>query len=234
VRIKLRYCLFFVLLLCGDSKISGGQKSETSPLELVTEYIRELAMIENIRESAAQELAKSSPADVQAISIHMSTLVQLELQTDIGRLSAMHLNLKTPFDSLLPDLIGFYKQKIMLHEMLMNINGKLLVPKPGVDYGELAATLPKIRAQLEYVDDGILRDVTPMMFFTLLDLKEESKNHVSHLIITKAERAKLIEDLDRRFGSKLDQKDQNFTVSSASALKGLILKWNKCSDDPWN
>ena len=192
-------------------------------------------MIENIRESAAQELAKGSPGDTLAISIHMSTLVQLELQTDIGKLSDMHLNLKAPFDSFLPDLIGFYKQKIVLHEVLMDINGKLMVPnpKPDVDYGELAAALPKIRAQLEYVDDGILRDVTPMMFFTLLDLKEDSKNHVSHLIITKAERAKLIEDLDRRFGSKLDQKDQNFTVSSASALKGLILKWNKCSDDPW-
>ena len=73
-----------------------------------------------------------------------------------------------------------------------------------------------------------------MIFATLIDQKPDSKNHVSHLIITKAERAKLLSELTGDFGSKLDQKDQNFTVSAASVLKAYLLKDFKCSDDPWD
>jgi len=105
-------------------------------------------------------------------------------------------------------------------------------PKKGVDYGKLAAEMPKIRAELEYVDHSLF-DATPLIFATLIDQKPDSKNHASHLIITKAERAKLIDDLTGDFGSKLHQKDQNFTVSGASVLKAYFLKDYKCSDDPW-
>jgi hypothetical protein len=65
-------------------------------------------------------------------------------------------------------------------------------------------------------------------------MKPDSKNHASHLIITKDERAKLISYVADSFGSKLDQKDQNFTVSAASVLRGYLLKDFKCSDDPWD
>lgn len=56
---------------------------------------------------------------------------------------------------------------------------------------------------------------------------------MSHLIVTKAERKKLIEDLDRDFGKKLDQKDQNYIVGAASVLKAYFQKDFKCSDEPW-
>jgi len=92
--------------------------------------------------------------------------------------------------------------------------------------------MPKIRASLEFVDRAIV-EATPLIFATLIDQRPDSKNHVSHLIITKAEKAKLLDDLTIRFGSKLDQKSQNFTVSAASVLKAYLLKGFKCSDEPW-
>ena len=106
-------------------------------------------------------------------------------------------------------------------------------PKPGMDYAKLGTEVPKIHAELDDVDHTLFQ-VAPLIFSTLIDLqKADSKNHASHLTITKAERKKLIGDLTSKFGSKLDQKDQNFTVSSASVLKAYFLKDYKCSDDPW-
>lgn len=60
---------------------------------------------------------------------------------------------------------------------------------------------PKTRAILEYVDQTLLQ-ATPMIFMTLIDKKPNSKNHLNHLIITRAERAKLIADLTNEFGAK--------------------------------
>jgi len=93
--------------------------------------------------------------------------------------------------------------------------------------------VPQVRAELEYVDHALI-DASPIIFATLIDMKEDSKGHASHLIITKAQREKLIADITTRFGAKLDQKDQNPTVRAASVIKGYLLKDHKCSDDPWD
>jgi hypothetical protein len=209
----------------------GADKPETSHLAFVNEYIRELAANEDTRAAGEQEIKQGTKDDALSIEIHAGTLIQLELRSQIRMLKDMRL--KPPFDGLIPDITGFYEQKIALHQRLIDISGSFLAgPKPGVDYGKLAAEIPKIRAKLEYVDHALF-DATPLVFATLIDQKPDSKNHVSHLIITKAERAKLIDDLTRDFGPKLDQKDQNSMVSAASVLRAYFLKDYKCSDDSW-
>lgn len=227
-------CIVFAFILAaGAAATFEAEKPETSHLAFVTQYVRELAAIENIRSSAEQELkeGQGTPGEVFSNGIHASTLIQLELRFQINTLKGMHLN--QPFDQLIPNLTVFYERKIALHQRLIDIGSAFLAgPKPGVDYGKLAAEMPKIRAELEYIDHSQF-DSTPLIFATLIDQKPDSKNHVSHLIITKAERAKLIDDLTGDFGAKLDQKDQNFTVSAASVLKVYFLKDYKCSDDPW-
>ena len=98
--------------------------------------------------------------------------------------------------------------------------------------GKLTAEVPKIRAQIDYVDNTLFK-VTPLIFATLIDQKPDSKNHLSHLIITKEEREKLLHTLKAAFGKKLEQKNQNYGVSSASVLKAYLTKDYKCSDEPW-
>jgi hypothetical protein len=78
-----------------------------------------------------------------------------------------------------------------------------------------------------------LFQAAPVIFATLIDPKEDSKHHTSHLVVTRAERKKLIDDLDSDFGVKLKQKNQNYVVGAASVLKGYLLKDFKCSDEPW-
>jgi hypothetical protein len=224
--------VFAFTLAVGAAPTFGAEKPETSHLAFVTEYVRELAVIESIRASGEQELKKSTKDEQFSSAIHVSTSIQLELRSQIRMLRGMHLN--APFDQLIPNLTDFYQDKIALHQRIIDIGSAFIAgPKPGVDYGKLAAEMPKIRAQLEYVDHSLF-DATPLIFATLIDQKPDSRNHVSHLTITKAERAKLIDDLIGHFGSKLDQKDQNPTVSAASVLKAYFLKDYKCSDEPWD
>ncbi len=64
-------------------------------------------------------------------------------------------------------------------------------------------------------------------------MKEDSKGHANHLIITKEQRAALIAKLNDSFGAKLDQKKQNYIVSAASVLRDYLNKDFKCSDEPW-
>jgi hypothetical protein len=99
--------------------------------------------------------------------------------------------------------------------------------------GELAAEAPKIRARLEYLDHAIFK-ATPLFALILVDPKPNSKNQLDHLLTTRAERKKLLSDLTLGFGPKLNQKTQNYIVSSASVLKTFLLKDYRCSDDPWD
>ena len=94
----------------------------------------------------------------------------------------------------------------------------------------VAAESPKINAEIEYIDHSLFK-ATPLIFATLIDPVPDANDHMSKLIITKAERKKLIDDLDSYFGKKMDTDQQNWTVSSASVLKGYLLKDYTASDE---
>src|SRR5260370_40967175 len=97
-----------------SASLFGVEKPETSRLAFVTEYIRELTAIENIRASSEQELKEAKDNEKLFNAIHTSTRIQLELRSQIGMLKSMHLN--APFDELIPNLTTFYKEKIDLHQ----------------------------------------------------------------------------------------------------------------------
>ena len=50
------------------------------------------------------------------------------------------MNLKDPYDDLIPSLTTFYRNKIAQWQRLIDISSEFVAgPKPGVDYGKLAA-----------------------------------------------------------------------------------------------
>lgn len=209
-------------------------KPETSHIEFVTEYIRELTAIERIRAAGEEENNQSTKAGKPPFAglIHTATMFDLELHSQIRRLSDMRLS--PPSDYLIPALIDFYEQKLTLWQRMSEIGSAFMAgPKEGVDYGQLGAEVPKLRARLEYVDQSIF-EATPGVFATLINTtKADSKGHVSHLIITKAEKQELLTKLNDSFGAKLDQKNQNYIVSSAIVLRDYLHKDFKCADEPW-
>lgn len=103
-------------------------------------------------------------------------------------------------------------------------------PKPNIDYAAISAELPKITAEIEYVDHSLFQ-ATPLIFATLIDSVPDAENHMSKLIITKAQRKKLVDDLNSYFGKKMDTDQQNWIVSSASVLKAYLRKDYTASDE---
>jgi hypothetical protein len=193
---------------------------ETSHLQFVTEYIRELGEIERLRSQANDELNDGS--DKMAGCVRNTMRFQLELRAQISMLRNMRLN--PPFDGLPPNLADFNEEKLVLYKKMGDGCAAMMAgPKPGVDYGTVAADAAKISARLEYVDRAMFK-ASPLIFMTLIDPVPDANNKMSKLIITSAEREKLIADIDSLFGGKLDQKDQGYVVSSASVLKTYLGK----------
>src|SRR5579872_5873133 len=157
-------CVLFIAaaftgLLCAQSQKRNvplkAKRPETSHLMFVTEFIRELAAIEDIRETSDLELKGAATGDILLDSIHSSTLFQLELHSQEGILKAMRLN--PPFDQLIPSIIKLYGDETAEWKKMSDISSELLVgPKPGIDYGKLAAEMPQIRARLDYMDKILL------------------------------------------------------------------------------
>lgn len=209
-----------------------ARAEENAPLAFKTEYIRELSANENARANAEQEVKEGvTTRDQTASAIHSSTLIQLELRSQIQMLRDTQLT--SPFDTLVPNITEFYEEKIALHQKMIDISREFLVgPKPNVDYLVLLQKCRQFRASLDYIDKTLFESTT-MIFAILIDQRPHSNNHLNHLVITKAEREKLVHDLTVAFGEKLEQKNQNYIVSSASVLKAYLLKDYKCADDPW-
>jgi len=206
---------------------------ETQHFGFVTEYIRELAAIEQIRAAGEEENKQDTKDGKQPFAglIHTSTLFELELRSQIKMLHGMRLD--PPFDDLISSITKFDEHKIERWRRMGEIGSKFLGgPQKGVDYTKLAAEIPKIRAELEFIDQALF-EATPTIFATLIDMKEDSKGHASHLIITKEQKAALIAKLNDSFGAKLDQKNQNYIVSAAIIVRGYLNKDFKCSDEPW-
>ena len=233
----MKYSLIIIILLLSISVISSAAEKieETPHYDVVVEYIRSLGAMYNLQQTSIMELQKNNNADNPDIrkmmtAIRNSTRVKLELSYSIAVLNNMKLN--KPFDTLLPSTIYFYKQKVELHNEIIAISKMFLDqrPKPGVDYTKMVARMPEITASLEYLDESIFHSM-PLVFALLIDMKPDSKGHVSHLNITKAQKQKLIDNINGLFGESLDKKNKNWTVSSAALLKAYLLKDYKCTDE---
>ncbi|MGD0888540.1 MAG: hypothetical protein ABR889_04770 [Acidobacteriaceae bacterium] len=200
-------------------------------LAFVTEYVRELYAVENIRDSVNGGQSNGVTSDEMSNAIYFGTRMQIELRAEVKTLQEMRL--APPFDKLLQSIIGFDEHKIGLFQRLIDISSAFIGgPKPGVDYGKLAAEVPQLRAQLDDTDNALF-EATPLIFETLVDSRGDSQNQISHLIITRAERAQLLSEIDANFGPKLDTKNRSYQVGAAVVLKAGLLKNLKSSDDPW-
>lgn len=228
------------LLLLAD--IAAGQtksahaptpKPETPHLRFVKEYVRELIEDESLKANGEKELSEAKTLNEQfSTGIYFSKSVQLELRSQVAMIKTMRLN--DPFDTLIPTLISSYQRQIELHQELIDISGKFLAgPKAGVDYQALAAKVPEIRAELDAVGKATF-EAAAMVFMTLIDPKPDSQDHVSHLLITKAEKADLQDQLNIILKDEPDKGDHDYYISAAMVLRGGLQKGHRCADEPWD
>jgi hypothetical protein len=220
-------CAIFLLAMPAPS--ARSQQAETPPLEFVTLFVHQLANEEAVREKASTEL-KVDASNFMPTCIRNATAFHLTLHAQVGMLR--RIRLRDPFGELPGNIAEFNQKKIELYQRMSHgCEAMLAGPKPGVDYGAIAAEAPKITATIEYIDKALF-DATPMVFATLIDPVPDPKNQMSKLIISASERRKLIADIDNFFGKKFDLKEQNYTVGAASVLKAYLLKDYTTSDVP--
>jgi hypothetical protein len=216
-----------VTVFCGSL---ACRAADTVNLQFVTEYIRELGELERLRSVAFEELnADANTSNKMASCVRSSTRFDLELRSQIGMLGKAQL--APPFEKLPSSISDFNQRRIELYNRMGDgCTAMLAGPKPNIDYGAISAELPKITAEIEYVDHSLFQ-ATPLIFATLIDPVPDANNHMSKLIITKSQRKKLIGDLNSYFGKKMDTDQQNWVVSSATVLKGYLLKDYTASDE---
>jgi hypothetical protein len=101
-------------------------------VSFVKEYIREITTNEALMTSLQKELSEAKTRNEQfSTGIYASKSIQLELRSQIAMLKSMRLD--PPYETLIPDLVGFYQHEIELHQSLLEISSKFLAgPKPGV------------------------------------------------------------------------------------------------------
>jgi len=214
------------------SKLPATQQNETPHVEFVKEYIRELIDDEDLTTRGEKELSNAkTPFDAITTGIYVFTSDQLLLRDQIGMLKTMRLN--APFDQLIPTLINFYEQQIDLYQQLIETEKKMLEgPTPGVDYAALSVKIPQLRARLDNVQDGVFKTAA-MVVWTLIDQKADSQHHLSHLVITQAEKADLQSQLDLMLKNEPENGDHDLWVSSAMVVRGGLNRGHKCADEPW-
>ncbi len=210
--------------------------TDTPHYGVVAEYIRSLSSMYEIQLTAGREYKEDKNEENPARSkmlqeIRNSTRAKLELNRSIQTLREMRLS--KPNETLIPITIALYKKKIKLHDELIEIAKAFTItfPEPGVDYDKLSQRMPEITADMNFIDRSIFESME-LVFALLIDERPDTEGNMNHLSITKAQRQKLINDLDTAFSGSLDIEKKNWTVKSAALLKNYLANpAYKCSDE---
>lgn len=224
-----RYVFALGLLLCG-SFAYAPYAQENQRFNFVSEYIRELAAVEEARELTERELADDSANSLMA-TIRGGTRMAMELGSHVYALKNFHFDKTEETQALIDNLISIYTYKIDLYQRMVAIAQQFTAgPQLGVDFGRLSAEMPTITARMEFLDKTLFQS-TPLVFAALINPTPDEGGHMSRLVITKAQRAELVSDLTTSFGRKLGASNQNYIVSSAQLLKAYLEKDYRCTDE---
>lgn len=229
------FLVLFTFAWYGESQAEPVQATSTYEFShAFVDYLIDSHQIEKIAEREIAAAYKSPDINNQLLlsAVRSGTRSRLKLNVSIERVKNMRLA-DPNFEKLPSYLVQMYSQKADLSgEIVQAAQAMLAGPKPDVDYGVLAGHMPEVTAQIEYVNETIFK-ATPMVAYSLISTKPDSKNKLSHLSITRKQAQDLIGSLQAGFGKSLDAKDQNWTTAAASLLQTFLRdKGYKYLDEP--
>ena len=222
--------LAFFAIVLGAADSSYGQ--ENPRVAFVSEYIRVTGELERLRDQAEHD-NKDDPMNF-ANCVQSSRRIDNELDTDIQMLGKEQFNFEPPFDSIRKNLAKAYLSKFSIWHKMGDYCGQFVGTLPSdADIHKILITIPEMTADLETIDHALF-EATELIFELLIDPKPDSKGHLSHIVATKAERDKIISEIQFNFGKKLQNKNMNYAVATASILDSYFHKGFKCADEPWD
>lgn len=203
----------------------------TAPYELMTNFVQQLGAFEEDRLRAAKDL-DADKTDFASCVRNMTTF-QLDLQNSISYFRSVRLsndNMAKAFPSIFSAVL---QQKYVIVGDIIKQCEAFIEPDPKIDYSQLAKRAPKLTAFSDYTDKTLF-ETSPGMFATLISPRADSKNRANHMVITRAQRDRLLESLKSYFGDELNP--SKGAVPYYAAIAQLLrdkLNEFKCADDPW-
>ena len=154
-----------------------------------------------------------------------------EMNDSVNRLSL--INVDSRWAEFRDMLKQFHQERIALVQEMNQMSKMLLAgPEPGVNYGKFTARAPELTAQVEDIDKSIFT-MAQAMFLALVDeARVGADGNLHHLILTKKDRASMVQLIDKIFGPTLEDKNASRIVSSAWVIKyGLTRPHYKAADE---
>ena len=193
------------------------RKSE--PFDLAGEFVREISALESIRVANEKELKESDSDNGNiAVVIHLCAQMHNELATSIHMLNAMHFAGKEAADAS-KLLVNLNQMKLERYDQVRKVSALFISSKrdPKIDYGEAAAKLPALRADIEDADKSLSREITQLICLILKDKKEPD-----WLVIDKEQKAQLMADLEDAFHLSSHEKSLPFFVFAGVLMHGFL------------
>jgi hypothetical protein len=213
--------------------VSGlASAADPSNYSAAVEYIRCLATTYDLQREGSAELTHSNDGTSKLMTgVRMSTEANKKMQAMISSLDQLEVGSDAKL--FVHYLTTSLKQKIALNDDLIEIASKIRRgPTSGSDYGKLMRSGAQISAVIVQINERIAK-LAHAFFAVMIDTRPDDYGRVSHLKITRAQRGRLLELINERFGPSLDAKNRNWVVSGAWRMRSDLRNDFKAADDPW-
>ena len=196
--------------------------ADSSHIQFLKEFIRELEVLYRLQETAKKEFAEDGSANGKMMtSIRVGTRTVMEMITGIGMLNSISLD--GQWNKFRTTLVEIDSNRASTIQEMNEIAKKMLRgPEPGVNYGALTARAPELTAIIEQLDK-LMFDMSKVLSLSLIDNKRvDADGKLRHLLVSRQDRTDIIRYIDIAFGERLEDKNATYIVTAAWAIKLLL------------
>lgn len=217
---------WFVAIVC-ISLCSSARARATSPLQFVTEYLREFSAIEHIRLAEEREL-QAPRQSMLATCIESSNRYRREIAQHIARMREM--SVPSPSQALPGRLVELYGHKLELYTEVANACAALKASaSTNVSYLEVMSVVSQYSEKVDSIDRSLF-ETSSEAYSTLLNREPGTHDNPRRLGITTAEKQLLLRQIDIEFGAELQDQQQTYLVNAAKVIRDA-LRAHKTSDE---
>jgi hypothetical protein len=183
--------------------------------------------MERIRLAEEQEF-QASRQSMLGICIESGNRYRREIAQQTARMQNM--SLLPPSQALPARLVELYGQKLELYTEVVNTCAALeAAANTNVGYLEVMSVVSQYSAKVDSIDRSLFKTSTDA-YSTLLNTAQGPHDSPRRLGITTTEKQALLQQIDREFGTELQDDKQTYLVNAATVIRDAIRK-HKASDE---
>jgi hypothetical protein len=207
------------------ASLFGGAAFATTPAEFISTYVGQLGQQQMLKARIPQDLRNPTAGQLKECTAG-SIALSAHLHKDGESLKAMSLT--GDLAKMVPTLINLYESKAVQHLQYGAICSTMSQsPAGGKAYLGAAHAAPQVLAQIAATDRVIFQGM-PLIATSLLPPGADVRNPNTRLVVTKAQRLKLVSDIDAAFDAKKHPlpseigPNTDIIMASASILRAFL------------